>query len=74
MWDEAVGPYLQTVNELQPNLVIVVGFDLWEHLPDSPEGAHFCNIQHPSSRGFQADHWKEVIARAFVTASLEIQK
>jgi hypothetical protein len=64
MWSEARGPFLQTVLDLSPQLVIVLGEALLTHLPKPPEGVRLCAVRHPSGRGFRQAVWQPVVRDA----------
>jgi hypothetical protein len=51
MWTAARDPFLQTLTELRPQLMLVLGRELHRNLPDLPSGLAVCPAQHPSSCG-----------------------
>ena len=69
MWSGAAVPFLATVQELKPHLVVVLGYELQSNLPTLPEGIHVCSVQHPSSRGFQYEQWQSAIRLALQSAA-----
>ena len=69
MWTDATAPFLDTVAELQPHLVVALGFKLRDYLPVLPSSVTVCSIQHPSSFGFTYAPW-----RASVVAALEVAR
>jgi hypothetical protein len=52
MWSEAKEPYAQTLDELKPDVVIVLGSGLAGRLPKIENSIAFCYIHHPASCGF----------------------
>ena len=64
MWEDAVAPYFATIKELDPELVIILGDELWEHVPYDAKKTPLCGIPHPSSYGFDTAKWKAEIANA----------
>ena len=57
MWRAAQEPFLSVLDELKPDVVLVLGFDLLNHLGQPlPEGPEFCGIKHPST-GFSYREW-----------------
>jgi len=58
MWQAAREPFLQTVRELTPNIILVLGIELHRNLPPVPDGIIVCPVQHPSARGFSYDEWQ----------------
>jgi len=61
MWNEAAPIYLETLKELKPDLVIILGNELWDHVPYDEDNTCLCGIPHPSSFGFESDKWREKI-------------
>ena len=70
MWNEGAEPYAETLNELKPDLVIVLGDRLWNNLPDDPRLLH---IQHPSYPGLDHEGAKAAVADK-ITAVLKENK
>ena len=64
MWAGGMEPFLFTLDELEPDVLIVLGYELAEHILVVPEGIRVCRIQHPSSRGFRYANWWPMIERA----------
>ena len=64
MWQDAIAPYFATISELDPELIIILGDELWEHVPYDEKKTPLCGISHPSSYGFDTDKWKAEIANA----------
>ncbi|BEG46689.1 hypothetical protein KXR38_005439 [Escherichia coli] len=54
MWDSAREPFLSVIKQLQPNVILVLGTELWDHLPEV-DGVEWCWIRHPSSSNFSYD-------------------
>lgn len=61
MWEEASPIYLETLKELNPELVIILGNKLWDHVPYDDANTPLCGIPHPSSFGFQNAKWRDEI-------------
>jgi len=64
MWLAAQQPFLQTLQEVNPGLVLVLGHELRRNLPQVPAGIDLCAVQHPSSRGFRYARWQPVVKSA----------
>lgn len=64
MWHDAKEPLLSTLTELSPQILIILGFELYENLPELPESLICCPIQHPSSRGYRYADWQPDIQLA----------
>jgi hypothetical protein len=58
MWQAGREPFLQTVRELCPHIVLVLGIELHRNLPQVPDGISICQVQHPSAIGFSYDKWQ----------------
>lgn len=69
MWSAATIPFLDTVQELKPQVLIVLGYELQRYLPVTPTGIRVCGVQHPSSRGFQYEQWQPAIRSALQSAA-----
>ena len=54
MWNAAKRPFLNVVQELKPQLIIVLGTQLWDQLPEI-NGIEWCYVKHPSSGSFSYD-------------------
>jgi hypothetical protein len=64
MWSAAQEPFLQTLVEVQPHVLLVLGRELRRHLPDIPHTIRLCEVQHPSSPGFKYSDWQPVVRAA----------
>ena len=69
MWLTARQPFLQTLQEIAPQLILVLGHQLSSNVPPAPDGIVVCHVQHPSSRGFQYAKWQPVVQTAFVAVT-----
>lgn len=69
MWAAAVAPFLETVRELRPQILVVLGRELESHLPEIPAEVKVCGAQHPSWPGFQYEPWQSALQRALQTAA-----
>ncbi len=72
MWTAAQGSFVATVQELQPHLIVVLGFDLARNLPSLPSDVTVCDLQHPSSRGFRCTEWQEKVRSAIAEVSTRV--
>lgn len=70
MWSEAASPFLSTLEDLSPHVLVVLGYELQLHMPETPKKILVCSVQHPSSRGFRYEHWQPVV-RSTIRAALE---
>lgn len=59
MWEAAVQPFIDTVRELKPQVVVALGFELYDRLPllQLASGMPVVRCQHPSSAGFRYEPW-----------------
>jgi hypothetical protein len=64
-WEEAKEPFIHTVRELSPDLIIVLGQDTKRHLPKDLPHAVYAFVRHPSGRGFSYKKWQPMVAAAF---------
>jgi hypothetical protein len=67
MWDEAREPFFKVVHDLNPKLILVLGKELGNSLPNIPEGIEVCIIQHPST-GFSYEKWNPLFLQAIQRA------
>lgn len=67
MWQAGREPLLQTLRELAPRVVIVLGLELDRNLPALPPSISSCAVQHPSSIGFRYDDWQPKIQTSLTT-------
>ena len=60
-WLAGREPLLFTLAELKPQLLLVLGKNLRNYLPELPEYVHPCYVGHPSGQGFRYDElWPKV--------------
>jgi len=66
MWEDAIDPFLKTVEELKPQLLVILGHELYNHVPTSilPKDLVICPVQHPSSWGFRYCEWQPRVQEA----------
>lgn len=64
MWQAGTEPYLQTLQELSPNIILVLGAELNRHLPSISGNITICDIQHPSAIGFSYAKWQPKVLAA----------
>lgn len=63
LWEAGRAPFRRVLEDLKPDLVIVLGKALNHHVPELPSGVHRCAIQHPST-GFSYSEWGPRVAEA----------
>jgi hypothetical protein len=49
MWQSAKKPFCEILEELKPQLIVVLGKELNKNLPRIPTGIEVCRVNHPSS-------------------------
>ncbi len=64
-WRVASTPFLQTIAELAPHYMLVLGLELFRHLPPLPCGISACPVQHPSAFGFKYSDWQHRVLASF---------
>ncbi len=64
MWLAACEPLLQTLAELKPHALLVLGWTLHQHLPELPATLAVCAVPHPSSPGFRYTAWQSAVRNA----------
>ena len=76
MWAAAREPFLQTIDEVAPRIVLVLGRELYRNIPQIPASISVCAVQHPSSRGFRYSQWQPVVRAAMdaVAANHPVQQ
>lgn len=55
MWEQAPPYFFQTLDELKPQVVVVLGLELMRNIPPAPEGIIVCSSVHPSASSFSYD-------------------
>ena len=65
MWQMGREPFLQTLQELRPDIILILGIELERNLPPIPDGITVCAIQHPSAIGFSYDNWQPKVLSLF---------
>lgn len=68
MWAAGRESLIQTVEQLAPQLIIVLGKELRGHIPTLPPTVHVCYIPHPSGGGFRLAEWRPIVKAAIKTA------
>lgn len=63
LWAAAQAPFTEMLNNLSPNIVLVLGKELAAHRPQIPSGIEVCCIQHPST-GFVYNKWNPLFSQA----------
>jgi hypothetical protein len=67
LWASAKQPFLDVVQKLSPDVILVLGKNLSSHIPVLPKHINVCNIYHPSSSYFSYEHsnplFSEVVNR-----------
>jgi hypothetical protein len=64
MWEAASEPLRQTLLELSPHIMLVLGIELHRNLPPINNTVTVCPIQHPSSVGFSYNVWQPRVCTA----------
>jgi hypothetical protein len=64
MWQSAQSAFIETLNELSPDIVLVLGIELRRNMPAISNGITYCEIQHPSAIGFSYDRWQPIVRKA----------
>lgn len=68
MWKHSKGAYYQVLQDLEPDLVVVLGRQLAKNLPPPPvDGITFCKVNHPSS-GFKYENHAQSLMNAIEEA------
>ena len=57
MWAAGREPLLQTIAELEPQAILVLGAGIAWHLPAIPANISVLRLKHPSSFGFSRKEW-----------------
>ncbi|HHE1196304.1 TPA: hypothetical protein ACN337_003349 [Vibrio parahaemolyticus] len=52
MWQKSETALNEVIDKLDPQILIVLGTELANNLPDIPEGVEVCYLNHPSSGGY----------------------
>lgn len=52
MWEASYAPFVEVVRELKPDVILVLGYRLWDNVPALPPEypVEWCSVIHPSSR------------------------
>ena len=61
MWLEGQACFPSVVGELDPELVVALGSDLYPWIPALPTGIALCGLAHPSSFGFRYARWQPIV-------------
>ena len=64
LWSAAVEPLQGTLKQLGPQVILVLGVELAQHLPAISDQVAVCRLRHPSSFGFS---YKSAHARILET-------
>lgn len=64
MWAAARDPFLATLAEVKPHVLLVLGLRLRGNLPALPSELRVCAVPHPSSRGFRYASWQPEVQAA----------
>ena len=67
MWKRSEQSFFKVLQDLKPDLVVVLGKQLGKKLPASVKGITFCKVDHPSS-GFRYQDHLESLRNAIATA------
>lgn len=71
-WRQGAEPFIQTVNDLAPQLIVVLGRELKNHLPAEINGVVYAYVSHPSGNGFSYKKFQPIIAKAFERCNSKI--
>lgn len=61
MWKRSEEAYYQVLQELKPDLVVVLGKQLARNLPAAVDGIVLCEVNHPSSGFKYQDHVQSLV-------------
>lgn len=64
-WERGAEPFIQTVTELAPQLIVVLGKKLKTYLPPEINGVVYAYVKHPSGNGFTYKQFQPIVAKAF---------
>lgn len=64
MWQAGEKPFLNAVDELQPDAIVVLGQELSHWLPELPPQIDVYVGKHPSGRGFSYVEWNPQFTKA----------
>jgi len=67
MWKRSKDAYYQVLQDLEPDLVVVLGRQLAKNLPAPVDGITMCKVNHPSS-GFKYESHAQSLMSAIETA------
>ena len=70
MWATGSAVLLHVLDELRPEVIVILGKQLKKHLPPVPVGMQVAYISHPSGRGMRYAECQPVIAAAIHRAVL----
>jgi hypothetical protein len=65
MWEAAHQPFEATIEELKPQVMLILGWQLHQNLPSLPGWLTVCAVPHPSSPGFRYLDWQQTVKAAF---------
>lgn len=72
MWEKAAVPFIQTLHEIKPQILLVLGKQLGERLPPITQSEHLieiCRINHPSSGGWAYKRWSADLEKSFLVVA-----
>lgn len=72
MWSAARDPFLATLAELKPHMLLVLGLGLRDRLPGLPAHLVVRAIPHPSSFGFKYADWQPQVQAALDEAVAKV--
>ena len=64
MWTAARAPFLATLAELRPDVLLILGRQLRQNLPVLPPELRVCEVPHPSSGRLRYASWQPVVRAA----------
>ncbi|WP_223669710.1 hypothetical protein [Kangiella shandongensis] len=72
IWKLSTEPFYEVLNELKPDLILVLGKRLSYNLPKIPDNIKYKVINHPSS-GFSYARWIPQIKEALINSGAKLE-
>ncbi len=72
-WLAAQQPFLETVEELKPDVIVVLGKETKRNLPKPLPSGRYAYVSHPSGRGFSYKKWQPEVEKAFAAAGANVE-
>ena len=50
MWSDSIPMFLEVARELKPDVIVVLGYELWDKAPQLPadQPVEWCSVKHPA--------------------------